>query len=659
MSDADLAIALAKARRAKGGVSTNSEAVAEFERKMKSMAAGAVNGASFGFADEATGVLGGMGSMARGEGFGPGYTSARDRVRDTQDVLQATEPGQYSVGNIAGAMAPAIAAGPLATGKSLVGNIGRGIGVGAIEGALHGAGNANGEDFAGDAMRGAGIGAALGGAAPAVVRGLGAIKNAAKDPATGLVDGMLNRGNASKANRAILAALQNSKKNPDDLSRALMQAAQDGQPEFRMMDALGLAGQRQASGITRGGGDAATELAEFLEQRQMGQSERVGSFVEDAFGFRGQPSGQQLPMMPGTAPTQAGVLSQPQTSAASLEDALRAARGEAASVAYGAARGNAAPVDVRDALGVIDSRIGGMQGSGVAGDAIDSKLSAYRSRLAAQPGPDGVNRELSDFDRVLGVKQSVQDDIGAAIRAGRNNEARELKKLEQALDSALEGSSEMYRGANDGYRNASRVIDAVGEGAAMSRPSARAADTVPQFGAMAAEQQRAARVGYGDRLLAQMEANAAPTANKAKPLQSPKRAQEAQAMALDAQRYSERLARENAMWETQNKALGGSRTADNLQDIEGANDMASGALGVGRSIANFQIGDAVSKSVGMLAPLAKGQNDATRQMIARALMSKDPVKALAPVLRQEKSSESRRRIIEALLRNAGRELTAD
>jgi hypothetical protein len=631
-----MALATARARaqqqQPQGGVSTNTEAVGELKDKLRAMMTGAANGASFGFGDNIAGAIGGVGSMARGDGFMRGYNETLDIVREGMSADQQANPGPYGVGNVAGAMVPAIAAGPLGTGGSLLGTTGRGMGLGAAEGALHGAGNANGQNVMGEAAQGAGIGAAMGGAAPAIIKGLAATKNAALDPATGIIDGMLNRANVGKSNRAIASAFQSSGKTQDEIGRMLMQAAQQGQPEFRMMDALGLPGQRQASGVARGGGDAATEIAEFLASRQAAQGERVGGFVEDAFDVRG-------------------------TTAAQTTDRLTKARGDAANTAYDAARGNAAPVDVRGALDVIDARIGGMQGSGIAGDGIDGKLSAYRRRLAGSGegfGDDVTSAELSDFDRVLGVKQAVQDDIGAAVRAGRNNEARELGKLVSELDAALEGASDMYRTANDGFREASRVIGAVDEGAAMSRPSARAADTTAQFGAMNADQQGAARIGYGDRLLAQIEANSSPTANRAKPLQSPKRAMEADTVAVDAPLYRDRLSRENTMWETQNKALGGSRTADNLADMAGTNQVASGVLGVGRSLANFQIGDAVGQAAGLLAPLAKGQNDATRQLIARALMSNDPVKALAPALRQAAGSESKRRMIEGLLRNLGR-----
>lgn len=616
-----------------GGSATNPGAVDELQQKGRALAVGAADGMSLGFSDEIRGAYEGGLSAVMGDGFSDAYAQGRDRVRQGQGELQAQEPVSYGGGQVIGAMAPAAMTMGAATGPSTLSTMGRGAMIGAAEGGLYGFGSGEGVgDRMSRAGTGAAVGAGIGAAAPAIIRGGVAAKNAVMDPATGAIDGMLNRANKTKANRAIIEALRSSGKASDDVSQSVMRAAQQGQPEFRLMDALGTPGQRQASGVARAGGDAAAEISDFLASRQAGQAERVGGFVDDAFGTAG-------------------------TTAAKTTDSLTSARSAAANTAYDAARGNSAPVDVRGALDVIDSRLGGMQGSGVAGDSIDGKLASYRSRLSgsgAGLGDDVSEAQLSDFDRVLGVKQSIQDDIGAAVRAGRNNEARELGKLAQELDGALESASDMYRTANDGFRNASRVIEAVDQGADMSKRG-RAADNVPAFQGMNADQQGAARVGYGDDLLRRIEAATAPTSNKAKVLQSPKRDAEAAAMTLDPQMYGERLARENTMWETQNRALGGSRTADNLQDISQTGEVAGGVLDVARSGANFQFGDAVAKIAGMLGPMAKGQNEATRVLIARALMSDDPVKALAPALKQKTGSDSQRRMIEALLRNSTRE----
>ncbi|MDZ7906516.1 MAG: hypothetical protein U5N55_12650 [Cypionkella sp.] len=580
----------------------------------RAFATGVADGSAFGFGDNLGAVAAGVDSAIRGNGFSDGYSGSLQMARQEELYDNYANPGSRLSGNIAGATLPALASAPLAMGKTVLGTMGRGAAIGATEGAMQGAGASNGQNTTAQTIRGALIGGMIGGAAPAIVGAVGAAKRGITDLGTGI----FNVANQGKANRAIARAFQGSGRTQSEIDDALNWARNNGLPEYRMMDALGVAGQRQASGIARAGGDAGAEIARFLEQRQLGQGDRIGGFVEDAFGVRG-------------------------TTAAQTTDALTAARSAAADTAYTAARGNAAPVDVTGALGVIDARSAGMQGGGIVGDGIDARLAGYRARLAgngAGLGPDVTGAQLSDFNRVLGLKQSIQDDIGAAVRAGRDYEARELGKLVTELDAALEASSDMYRAANDGFRQASQVIGAVDEGASMAMRG-RAADTVPRFGSMTTEQQAAARVGYGDRLLERLEAVTAPTANRAGPLRSEKRVTEAAAMAIDPQTYAQRLGFENDMWATQNRVMGGSRTADNLADQSAIDGLAGGALGVARSAGNLQFGDMAARVAGMIEPLARGQTESTRSLIAKALMSNDPVAALAPALRQDMSAAAK------------------
>lgn len=609
----------------KGGSSVNQEGLADFQNRALTFGANAAQGMSFGLGDEFSGAIAGIKSMMGGGEYLPAYRAERDDARADMATISERYPNAATGGYLTGAAIPALTASPLATGESMLGTMGRSGLLGMTEGGLQGAGNADGRGIVGETIKGGLIGLGAGIAAPAVI-GAGTMGW------RGLTEGLpqlFGKASQTKANRAIADALMRSGKTAPDIDALIAAAARDGQPEFRLMDALGLPGQRAANGLTRAGGAPGDEVAEFLATRQAGQPERVGAFVEDAFGVKG-------------------------TTAAKTQQGLIDARSTAADAAYDAARGNAAPVDIRGALGVIDARTGGMAGSGVTGDGIDAKLLGYRDRLAAQPGPDGVMRELSDFDRVLGVKQAIQDDIGAAVRAGRNNEARELGKLVKELDAALEGSSDMYRTANDGFRSASKVIDAVDEGAMMATRG-RAADNVPRFGAMAAAEQGAARTGYGDRLLAQLETMASPTANRAKPLLSPKRAMEADAMATDPRLYADRLGRENTMWETQNRALGGSRTADNLADQGAMNGISGEVMQAGKAAANLQFGDMVQKVAGALGPILKGQNEPTRMLIAQALMSSNAGRVLAPAIAQATKSAGVRRLLEALIRQPMRE----
>lgn len=595
-----------------------------------SLGLGAGQGLGFGGLDEA--VAGGSALV------GGNYDYDLARMREAERRAQEEHPGFYYGGLVPGAVASSVSAGKALgvnpTGKNMVDTMLRGAGIGGAEGTLWGAltGEGGAENRALNAGKNALVGAGVGLAAPPVIGAATWGARKAGDLIGGGFDALVNRANSGRANRSVIEMLKKAGLSVDDVADDVTRAAQEGQPEYRLMDAAGVPGQRRASGVVRAGGDGATEIADFLRQRQIDQADRVTGFIDDAFGTGG-------------------------TTAAKTREGLTAARGAAADVAYDAARGNAAPVDIRGALAVIDDRIGGMSGSGVSGDGIDGTMAGFRARLAAQPGgpkfPGSASVELSDFNRVLGVKQDVQDAIGAAVRAGRNNEARELGKLVKALDAALEASSDMYRTANDEFAKASRVIGAVDDGAAMAARG-RHADTIPAFQAMTPEQQAAARVGYGDNVLSAIERNKAVTANKAREFSSTKRAAEANAMALDPQLFGSRIGRENVMWETQNRALGGSRTADNLADVADVGMVAD----MGRAAKDAltgRIGAALGTVAAKAGPVISGQNEATRSLIAKMLMSGDPKAALAQALRQETTSQGRRRIVEAMTRALGRE----
>lgn len=621
-----------------------------------SLGVGALQGLGFGGGDEAVAALHGA--------TGGNYDYELARMREVERRAQEDHAGYYYGGLVPGAVASSVGAGKALginpQGANLMGTMGKGAAIGAGEGTLWGAlsGEGGPANRAKNAIVNAILGGFTGGIAPAVVAGGAKAYNAGKDFVGGGFDAMLNRANQGRANRALMDTLRKSGQSVDDVSAVVERAAREGQPEFRLMDATGKAGQRRASGVVRSGGDGAEELAQFLEGRQMDQAGRVGSFVKDAYGFNKPqpvPGTNVIPQGYVFRETPSQVLAKPQKSAAQTVDALKAARGNAADAAYDAARKGAGPVDVRGALSIIDDRIGGMQGSNITGDGLDATLSKFRNRLAADPAPNGeISRELSDFDRVLGVKQELEDVIGEAVRKGRNNEARELGKLKSALDQALEGASDKYRAANDGFRDASRVIDAVGEGAEMARSSNRSVDTLINFNRMNPDQKAAARVGYGDSLLTKVEANSSPTANRAKIFTSPKVAAESREMATNPVLLNDRIARENAMWETQNRALGGSRTADNLADTADLGGVADAGRAIKDALTG-RIGSAIGGAARMAGNAATGQNEATRTLIAKMLMSGDPKQALAQALKQEVTNQGRRRVIEAFVRSAGRQ----
>lgn len=591
---------------------------------------GGLQGSTFGFGDEIVAPL-----LAATNGTGTEYELAR--IREAQRRSEEGNTGAYYGGLLPAAVVSSLggwgALGVSGKGASLTGTVGRGIGMGATEGALYGAGM--GEDAASrlsGAWRGGAAGGIIGGAAPVAVAGAAKIAGGVGDAAMGGIDAALNRGSAGRANSALMETLRRSGHTLDDVASAVEAAAREGQPEFRLMDAMGIAGQRRANGVVRAGGDGAEEVAQFLRQRQIDQADRMAGFVNEHFGMNGKTANR-------------------------LVTELTDARGAAADVAYDAARKGAGPVDIRGVLAAIDDRIGPMQGSGVTGDGIDATLSRFRSRLAAQPGgeafPGASSVELSDFDRVLGVKQDLQDAIGVAVRAGRNNEARELGKVLGQIDGALEGASGGYRAANDGFRQASRVIDAVDAGGQFAKRGQQYPDTIAAFQAMAPEEQAAARAGYGDALKGRIDSSGAGP-NKAGVFDSTKARREVDAFALEPELLSRRIGRENQMFGTQAKALNGSQTIGNDQDVKGL----EGAATIGRMIRDAVMGNPANATIGLVghvAPKITGQNEATRALIAKALMSDDPRAALASAVAQSGREETRKRIAEALVRALGRE----
>lgn len=587
---------------------------------------GAAQGLTFGFGDEMKAALrGGIDSLRTGEPFGEAYDAWLGQNRGDLEQAREAHPVAAYGGEIVGATLPLGGAGMAARGAPMAARMAAGAGTGAAQGAAYGYGAGEGtEDRLRDALVSGLIGGGVGAAIPPVTSAATSVASPFVEP----IKSALGIGNAERASRAIGSAVERSGQTPADLASVVARAAAEGQPEYVLADALGHPGQRQLSGLARRPGPGRTEIVDFLTGRQADQGDRVASFVEDAFGVRG-------------------------TSAAKTTEALTAARGAAADVAYRAARDGADAVDVRGALAAIDERLGPMRGGGVSGGPIDDKLARFRARLAAPESslPAGTTaKELSNFDRVLDVKKDVQDAIGEAVRAGRNNEARLLQRLVRELDGALENASAGYRTANDEFARASRVIGAVDEGAEMARPGARATDNTARFSGMTPDEQDAARVGYGDRQLARVEAAAGQGTNKARPFTSTKSAAEREVMALDPALLGRRLDRENVMHETFTQALGGSRTADNIADAaESAGYDASAIV----NLLSGNFGTGARQLLTSVAQAAKGQNEETRQIIARALMSRDPTTVINKALGQSKSDATRRALIDALATAAG------
>ncbi|MGY2995446.1 hypothetical protein [Mesorhizobium sp. URHB0026] len=560
---------------------------------------GASDSATFGFGDELASYLGSAIS-------GDPREQVLQEMRANAGNAQEQNPGSYLGGQIGGGVAQALATGGAGVGTTLarggagLGRVAIGSALdGAMYGGAYGAGSADGDinDRLKGAAAGVGAGAVAGGAMPYVVAGVSA---AAKPLVAPLMARLQPEEYASKA---LVEGMRRSGRTNAEITQALRAAQADGQGMFAIADAMGNAGQRMLSTAARNPHEGRQALIETLQQRQMGQGDRLANALSEGFAA------------PDTAAQRAA--------------SLTSARSAAADANYAAARNGAGPVDVSGAINAANdiltpgvTRLAN-PGSGIADDSMEGAIRRARSLLT-----DGQS-QVTDFNSVLRAKQDIADQIAVAQRSGRGNQVRLLSQINNQLDSALEGASPGYRQANDTFRTQSRVIDAVDTGSGAASGRTRAADNIQTFGSLSPDEQNAFRAGYADPMIAKVESSSlSPTTNKARPLITEKTGQEFPAFAAPgrADQLGTRIAREQRMFETSNAALGGSKTADNLADAADLNKFDPSImtnLMQGRPVA--AVISAVSKALNE----SRGLPPTVLTRLSRSLMETDPVAAQA------------------------------
>jgi len=481
------------------------------------------------------------------------------------------------VGGVVGNVAPRVA-------QLARANYGARMATDAVSGAVQGGISAFGHDQ--DVGTGAAIGGAVGGLArPVIDAGSSIVRS---------LGGLAGIGNQTRANSAIAEALSRSGRSATDVTDDLSRAAQDGQPEFMVADALGNSGQRMLSGVARSPGDMRQTIAETLQSRQAGQGRRLQNALVEGFGA-------------------------PQT-AQQTDEALRALRSSDAAVNFGAARASAGAVDPTAAIGRADEFLGtggSLDRTNIRDDSVEGVVRRARALLT-----DGDNI-VSDFDTAFRAKV----EMDSMIDSGNPTVQRQLIPIRNELDGALERSSDDYANARNTFRQQSQAIEAANTGrdAAMR---GRVEDTIPQFNAMRPDQQQAYRAGYVDPLIADIQKAAGPMTNRARPLISDATAQEFPAFAAPGQgpQMMDRIGREQTMFQTGAQALGGSRTADNLSDIADVQSFDPTMIG---ALLTGNIKGAALQGLQLGINTLQGRNSQTRDIIARALLESSPTRANA------------------------------
>lgn len=524
--------------------------------------------------------LTGVGSVAGT--VGERYTKNKALEDEISSDFKQAHPGLDLAAQLIGgtaATAPLAATGLGAkalglTAKTLPGQMGAGfasgVGINSLDAAVRG----------NDIAPAAGIGGLLGAAIPPVARGIGIL-------ASPFVSQIAARLNPEKyAAEQVARHITDSGQTAQGIADKVAQAAQEGQSEYTVADAMGLAGQRALSPIARAPGPARTEVADLLDSRQAGQARRLSGILSEGFDA-------------------------PET-AEQAAKRFETERDTTADINYGAARKSTGAVDVTPAIEKIDETLApGVTrfvnpNSGIADDSIEALLRRARGMLTDN------RSQISRFDEAFRVK----DEINHMIERSPSTAQRLLIPVKQALDDQLAAASPLYDQARDKFREQSKVIEAVGLGQKAAKKG-RVENTVPEYLKLNNAQREAYRAGYVDPLIEQVQGGAV-GANKTRPLTSEAFQIEGQVMAPQQRgnKMMRQIARENQMFETRNAATGGSKTFDNFADAEGMAHAPTLAL----HAVTGNIHGLAKTSLGFMANAISGNTPAVRQEAARLLM---------------------------------------
>jgi len=583
----------------------------------RAMLHGAGNGMSLGFGDNIAAAAQGVGGMLRGEDFGDTYRESLDGIRSADETIRDFAPLATTVGDVAGSVPAAVSGGALAQGgKTLIGQGTRLAGFGAAEGAVIGAGNSDGGDLLTDTAQGAGLGAVVGAAAKPVAAGLQATGRALSTPVAGLFNAVTGRASPNRANAVVQRAYERSGKTLEQLQHESLEAMQAGQPMI-FADMLGAPGQGAITGVAVNPGVAQRELTEFLDSRQLDAGDRMSTQLADQLGA------------PDTA--------------AQRRAALTQQRSDDADINYEIASAGASPVNLNGAIDLIDQTLRRdpiLGETALSQGPLGNRLLALRNRMQV----DG--EQLVDFDSI----RNLRTDIRRAME--RNPQvASDLRGVYNQLDRALEASSDGFRMANDTYRAQSRAIDAVDQGQAATRPSQRADDVVSGLQSMPPEQRSAFNAGLANDLIGKIEGQAT-GANVALPLMRTRTASILDEAAQEPQALRSFIGRENTMAETRRQALGNSRTAEKLANMDDVQNVDVGLLA---NLLRGSFAEAATRGGQKVANVATNQNEATQQLLGRLLMSSDPEEALSGALRRQSASRRNNQIMQAIMRTGAQQ----
>ena len=566
--------------------------------------------------------------MAR-QGVGPAeaYRYAKERENAAGARTRANTEG---VGGVA-----AEVAGSLATGAGLLGS-GTRLGAASIGGlnipakatnylanvgktgafgALTGAGEGDTlEERGKGALIGGGVGLGVGAALPPLLAGASATARALQLPRL--------RDPEKIATEHIAKVARDAGVPMEELANRMAAARAAGQTEYTIADALGKEGQRKLAAAAKVPGPAREQITEALTTRDLNMPERLVEQVGRKMGVTGTAQ-QATEELAERAGREAGPLyRQAENQGAVWNERIQEMLQD--------------PIMQKGlAQGLKLQRLESL-GTGRAANTTDPAITSFNA--AGDPIITGVPNMKTLQAVKVGLDAMIEAQTDAVTRR-MTNEGRILVGVKNRLLEQIDAINPTYARARATYADPMQVREAVRLGQHFPTHG-RAADNIRGYEAMRPAEQAGARIGVADTISRQVERTGnIPTYLRAK---SPKGQQELEALSpYGPATLREALAREEAMQRTSRQALGGSQTAENLADMAQGPGGAE-TLGLIGNVAHGNIMGAMRGGAEMLARVGRGESEAQRSAIARALLANDP-NAVAAMQRRIAEHELRRR----------------
>jgi hypothetical protein len=386
----------------------------------------AAQGATLGWAPEI---------VARGQEL-VGRGSYEENLERTRAELAAIPGAIRYPSEAVGAAATGIASAPLtgslaaATGASRLPWIARAIGAGAGTGALFGAGEAP----PGQRLQGAAEGALVGGGLAIPTAGLGALGSKALQGAAGYF------APETAAEAEIARAMARDVASPEGRQEVAQQlaAARTGRPGAATLLDIGgenITGLGERIAATPGAGRA--QLIPTLTAWQREQRTRIADDLRDALGTT-------------------------QSATATVDDMI-ASQAANARPLYRIAQDFQAERVPEVAAAFQDATR-----SGYGRAAVNSR--AFRQLLESEYGVERAS-DAPLMAQIDAFKRTLDDNIGAAIRVGRGNEARVMTNLKKDLLATVDQYNPAYAQARQAFAGPAAVMDALEQGKGIYRIS--------------------------------------------------------------------------------------------------------------------------------------------------------------------------------------------